>query len=134
MPTEIIVIAIVISVFCTFAGALYWGDLQTRGSARRPNVACGDDLPAATSHSALSALRGRDAGQQVEQGESAVRHFCLSEVRNDGHFRTSARGLEARAVGRLGRRAILLHKPTCRRRTFAEPMRLLSDYLASVLI
>jgi hypothetical protein len=30
MPTEIIVIAIVISVFCTFAGALYWGDLQTR--------------------------------------------------------------------------------------------------------
>jgi hypothetical protein len=31
MPTEIIVIAIVISIFCTFAGALYWGDLQTRG-------------------------------------------------------------------------------------------------------
>ena len=30
MPTEIIVIAIVISVFCTFAAALYWGDLQTR--------------------------------------------------------------------------------------------------------
>ena len=30
MPTEIIVIAIVISVFCTFAGALYWGDSQTR--------------------------------------------------------------------------------------------------------
>jgi hypothetical protein len=30
MPTEIIVIAIVISVFCTFAGALYWGDLQPR--------------------------------------------------------------------------------------------------------
>jgi hypothetical protein len=30
MPIEIIVIAIVISVFCTFAAALYWGDLQTR--------------------------------------------------------------------------------------------------------
>lgn len=30
MPTEIIVIVIVISAFCTFAGALYWGDLQTR--------------------------------------------------------------------------------------------------------
>ena len=30
MPTEIIVIALVISLFCTFAGALYWGDLQTR--------------------------------------------------------------------------------------------------------
>jgi hypothetical protein len=30
MPTEIIVIAIVISVFCIFAAALYWGDLQTR--------------------------------------------------------------------------------------------------------
>ena len=39
MPTEIIVIAIVISIFCTFAGALYWGDLQTRGlgkEAERP--------------------------------------------------------------------------------------------------
>ena len=34
MPTEIIVIAIVISVFCTFAGALYWGDLQTRGPGK----------------------------------------------------------------------------------------------------
>jgi len=31
MPIEIIVIAIVISIFCTFAGVLYWGDLQTRG-------------------------------------------------------------------------------------------------------
>ena len=30
MPTEIIVIAIVISAFCTFAGALARGDLQTR--------------------------------------------------------------------------------------------------------
>ena len=34
MPTEIIVIAIVISVFCTFAAALYWGDLQTRGPGK----------------------------------------------------------------------------------------------------
>ena len=33
MPTEIIVIAIVISVFCTFAGALYWGDLRRRTEA-----------------------------------------------------------------------------------------------------
>ena len=30
MPTEIIVIAIVISVFCIFAAALCWGDVQTR--------------------------------------------------------------------------------------------------------
>jgi hypothetical protein len=30
MPTEIIVIAIVISAFCTFAAALHWGELQTR--------------------------------------------------------------------------------------------------------
>jgi len=36
MPTEIIVIAIVISIFCTFAGALYWGDLQTRGLGKEP--------------------------------------------------------------------------------------------------
>jgi hypothetical protein len=30
MPTEIIVIAIVISVFWIFAAALCWGDVQTR--------------------------------------------------------------------------------------------------------
>ena len=30
MPIEIIVIAIVISAFCTFAAALHWGELQTR--------------------------------------------------------------------------------------------------------
>jgi len=34
MPTEITVIAIIISAFCTFAGALYWGDLQTRGPGK----------------------------------------------------------------------------------------------------
>jgi integrase len=33
MPTEIIVIALVISVFYTFAGALYWGDLRRRTKA-----------------------------------------------------------------------------------------------------
>jgi hypothetical protein len=37
MPTEIIVIAIIIAAFVVFAGALYWGDLQTRelGNAGR---------------------------------------------------------------------------------------------------
>ena len=37
MPTEIIVIAIIVAAFCVFAGALYWGDLQTRepGNAER---------------------------------------------------------------------------------------------------
>ena len=34
MPTEIIVIAIIISAFCTFAGALYWGDLRTRAPGK----------------------------------------------------------------------------------------------------
>ncbi len=81
MPTEIIVIAIVI---------------------------CGNDLAAATSHSALSALRGRDAGQQGEQGQSAVGHLCLPQVRNDGHFHAAAQRLKARPVRRPGRRAILL--------------------------
>jgi hypothetical protein len=33
MPTEIIVIALVISVFYTFAGGLYWGDLRRRTKA-----------------------------------------------------------------------------------------------------
>lgn len=37
MPTETIVIAIIVAVFGVFAGALYWGDLQTRepGNAER---------------------------------------------------------------------------------------------------
>lgn len=37
MPTETIVIAIIIAAFVVFAGALYWGDLQTRepGNAER---------------------------------------------------------------------------------------------------
>jgi hypothetical protein len=30
MPTEIIVIVTIVAAFCVFAGALYWGDLQTR--------------------------------------------------------------------------------------------------------
>ena len=30
MPTETIVIAIIVAAFGVFAGALYWGDLQTR--------------------------------------------------------------------------------------------------------
>jgi hypothetical protein len=46
-------------------------------------------------------------------------------VRNDDHFHASAQRLEARAVERRGRRAILLHK--------ADAM-LPSDYRASVLI
>jgi hypothetical protein len=37
MPIETIVIAIIIAAFVVFAGALYWGDLQTRelGNAGR---------------------------------------------------------------------------------------------------
>jgi hypothetical protein len=37
MPTEIIVIVTIVAAFCVFAGALYWGDLQTRepGNAER---------------------------------------------------------------------------------------------------
>jgi hypothetical protein len=37
MPTETIVIAIIVAAFGVFAGALYWGDLQTRepGNAER---------------------------------------------------------------------------------------------------
>jgi hypothetical protein len=37
MPTEIIVITIVISAFCIFAGALYWGDAQTRSLGKEAN-------------------------------------------------------------------------------------------------
>ena len=31
MPTEIIVLSLIVLAFCIFAGALYWADMQTRG-------------------------------------------------------------------------------------------------------
>ena len=37
MPTETIVLAAVIAAFCIFAGALCWGDLQTRGLGKEPD-------------------------------------------------------------------------------------------------
>ena len=66
MPTETIVIAIIVAAFGVFAGALYWGDLQTRepGNAERSP---GNDFAATASDSTLSALWRRDAGQQVER-------------------------------------------------------------------
>ena len=50
-------------------------------------------------------------------------------------FATSAQRLEARALGRLGRRASLLPEPTCRSAVGAwSKAKRPSDYLASVLI
>jgi len=31
MPTEIIVLTLIVAAFCAFAATLYWADQQTRG-------------------------------------------------------------------------------------------------------
>jgi hypothetical protein len=31
LPMEIIVLALIVTAFCSFAATLYWADLQTRG-------------------------------------------------------------------------------------------------------
>ena len=38
MPTEIIVIAVVVAAFGVFAATLYWADLQTRGLDKQPRT------------------------------------------------------------------------------------------------
>ena len=76
MPTEIIVIAHCHIGLLRIRGRSLLGRLANRERGKEAERSPGNDLPAATSHSALSALRGRDAGQQVERGQSAVRHFC----------------------------------------------------------
>ena len=66
-------------------------------------------LSAAT-HSALSALRGGDAGQPVERRDSGFRHVRLPQMRDDDELCTSAERVGGRQARLLGRLAARLHR------------------------